>query len=267
MALTKDLVENPSLWRLSMQICSRSLEVFAHPVTGDASGVGASLPFDAAATSRGAAFEEVVYSNPMLLLPFGKTDIVVDSEEALIVATGTDAEEVAGLLRLPPSCVMHRSEIDARNDVLFSVDSAVANFIGRTFDRAEISHTLGVLARYHSLKGRRSNTSNMIVNLGLRSVDILVFNRFGLVMARHFDRLDNEDAVYYILAIFKEAGLDVETDELILSGDSSRRMELTPSLRRFVNIVLPAIFPSAAYHGDPAALKAPFPLGILPILG
>lgn len=266
MALTKDLVDNPAIWRLSMQVCSHTLEVFAHPLAGDAPGVCASVAYDVAAASPAAAFEEAVYANPMLLLPFSTVDIVVDNSRAMVVAAGTSTEAVRKLLRLPESETLRETPIDSRNSLVYSLGEPLGNFIGRTFDTAKVSHTLAVLCRYHTLKGRRSNTSNMIVNLGNKSADILVFNRFGLVMARHFDEISIDDAAYYILAIFKQAQLDAETDELLIAGNSTRRMKLAPILGRFVSLVLPAIFPSALYHGDSTALKAPYPLGILPAL-
>lgn len=265
MALTKDLIDNPSLWHLSLMAGSHALDVFARPVVGDAPAVGVRLPYDAAASSIAGAVEEAVYANPMLLQPFGRTDIVVDSDRAMVVPAHTSAEGVRTLLSLPASCVLRSDPIDSANELMYGLDERLDNFIARTFDTARVTHSLAVLARYYTLRGRRSNSSNMIVNLGQESADLLVFNRYGLVMARHFDSLSDDDAVYYILAVFRQAGLDPTSDELIVAGNAGRRMSMIPRLSRFVGLVLPAIFPAAAHHGDPAAMKAPFALALLPL--
>lgn len=266
MPLTKDLVENPGLWRLSVMAGAGGMDVFARPVVGEGAAVAASIPFDPASASQAAAVEEAVYANPMLLLPFGKTDIVISDSRALIAPPGTDPGNIATLLRLEPSTVLRTAPIDSRNEVVFGVDSRLDNFIVRTFDTATVTHALAVLGRFYTLKGRRANSANMIVNLGERSADMLVYDHYGLVMARHFDDLDDDDAVYYILAIFREAGLDPETDELLVAGDSNRRLRLSPRLSRFLGLVLPAIFPASAFHGDANALKAPLPLSLLSLI-
>ena len=69
--LTKDLVDDASLWRLSLLIGDGAVDVLAHKIVGDAPIVSARLPFDPAASSTAAAVEEVIYANPLLLAPFG----------------------------------------------------------------------------------------------------------------------------------------------------------------------------------------------------
>lgn len=269
--LTKDLVDQPALWRLSLLIGDDALDVLAHRVVGEASLVSERITFDRAATSPAAALEEAVYANPLLLAPFGKTDIVVRTGDFFIVPpeTAADHEAVEALASVFPlgqgTKVPVASPIDSRNSAVMMLDKGIANFLGRTYDSAAPQHVLSPLGQYFTHKSRLGNSSKMYVDLGQESVDILVYDHLGLAAANSLKCGDINDAAYFILAIARTAGLDPQAAEILLSGDSDRRAALTPVLRRFVNYVMPAIFPSAAYRGDPKALKAPFALTILPL--
>ena len=269
--LTKDLVDDASLWRLSLLIGDGSVDVLAHKIVGDAPIVSARLPFDPAASSTAAAVEEVIYANPLLLAPFGKTDIVVRTRRFFILPpeVAGDPDAVESLCEIfPPGdgqftpCV---SALDSRNAVVFLLDKGVANFLARTYDSSAPRHVLSALGQYFTHKSRLGNSSKMYVNLDGASLDILVYDNIGLVAANTIEAPTAENAAYFILAIGRTAGLEPQTSELMIAGDSDRRSSLTPMLRRFIDYVMPAIFPSAAYHGDPNALKASFPLVILPL--
>lgn len=269
--LTKELVDDPSLWRLSLLIGDEGIDVLAHRVVGEAPLVWSRIGFDPAAATPAAAIEEAVYANPLLLAPFGKVDIVVRTRRALVVpaAVASDADAVEALVTLfPPGdgkFTPFTSPVDSRNSVVFLLDKGVANFLARTYDASAPRHVLSALGCFFTHKSRLGNSAKIYVNLEKETIDLLVFDNFGLAAANSFDCPDINDAAYYVLAVGRTAGLDPQTAEILLSGNPDRRSALTPLLRRFVNYVMPAIFPSAAYHGDPRALKASFPLIILPL--
>ncbi len=269
--LTKDLVDDPSLWRLSMLIGDSAIDVLAHRVVGGTDLVCASLPFDTGTTTAAGAIEEAVYANPLLLAPFGKIDIVVRTSDFFItppeVAGNNEAmQSLSEIFRGGDSrSVQFLSPVDSRNAVTFFLDKGVANFLGRTYDPTRPQHVLSSLGRYFTYKSRLGNSSKMYVNLTAGHMDLLVFDNLGLAAANSFSCPDINDATYYVIAVARTAGLDPQASEVFLAGDQERRAALTTILRRFFNYVMPAIFPSAAYHGNPAALKAPFPLIILPL--
>lgn len=265
MAFTKDQIDNPALWDLGMMIDAAGIDVFAHAAVGEAALVRGRIDFDASASSLASAVEEAVYANPMLLLPFRKVDILLDTDGAMAVPHEVDTEAVAALIDFEKEDdTLLRSPLDERNDLLFPVPRGLANFLRRTYDGTAPRHVLSALAAYHSKSARRGNRAKMFVNLARDSVDVLVYNRYGLAAARRVaGTADIQNAAYWILAIFQHCGLDAENDELSISGDASRRRELKDVLGRYINYVFPAIFPSAAYHGDSQAMLSPFPLTIL----
>lgn len=264
MTLNKELVDDPANWRLSMLLEPDAIEVFAHRLVGEAPVVAARLPLSATAP-QAEAFEEAVYANPLLLMPFQKTDLLISTADALIAPPDVEEEPLRQLLGFENDKSLIFSEIDDRNSVAFLAPRGVANFVGRTFDKLQPRHVLSVLARYSLVRSQRGNTAKAYVCLGKKSLSLLVLNNLGLVMARHFDDVGIDEAAYWILAVFRHCGLDPQADEIFIAGDGDRRHQLTPRLSKFVNYVMPAIFPSAAYHGDAQAMKAAFPLTILPL--
>lgn len=262
-ALTKDLVAVPEHWRLSLRLTADALDVFAHPFIGEEEPLAAVIPFEPGVARQADALQEAIYANPLLLQPFGRVDFVVASEDVLIVPNEADSQLIAGLFGLDEDCQVLESAVDNRSKAMFMLPKAVANFITRTFERTAPRHELSVLAEYFGTKGRQNNASRMFVDLGERSANILAYGPYGLIAAKHIDKATNDDVAYWTLAIFKEAGLDAETNEIMISGDSQRRHALMPQLNRFVSYVMPAIFPAAAYHGSAAAMRAPFSLSVI----
>ncbi|MDE6135730.1 MAG: DUF3822 family protein, partial [Muribaculaceae bacterium] len=125
------------------------------------------------------------------------------------------------------------------------------------------------LLRYFSRKTLLGNTAKLYAHFNsgsARSVDILVFGPDGSPsMISSHPATSGTDAVYYILASAKACGLAFDSDEILICGDAAMRDAVMPTLRRYFNYVMPVIFPSAAFRAGREALKAPFPLIILPL--
>jgi hypothetical protein len=263
-ALTRDMVDNPALWRLSLLLCANSLEVAAVRTTGEADVISASIPLSAESS-----FEEAIYANPLLLAPFGKIDIVVTTPDCYILPADTVADSAAldsleqMMCNRSVRTVRYTDDIDSRNGLMFRLEHRVANFLTRTFGAVVPRHRLAVLAQYFSHKSRLGNTGKVYVNLRSDSADVVAYDSMGLVSLATYHCPDIADASYYVLAAIKSAGLDPAVDEILIAGDPARRAALSAELRRFANCVMPAVFPSALYHAS--AGKLPFELVILPL--
>ena len=269
--LTRDLIADPELWRLSMMICVDGVEVVMRRVTGEPELLTSSLKYDAGAQSSAAALEELVYANPLLLAQFGKVDIVLRTTAFQILPpeVAHDADAVEALLDMLPHPdgrpVAYVSEIDDRNSVVNFVDKGVANFLARTFFAVDPVSHLSVFGQYFTHQSRLGNSGKMYVNISEKYMDILAFNSLGLSIANTYVCTDDDNAAYYVLAAARAVGFDFTADELLISGNVERRATLMTTLRKFANYVMPTIFPATAYRGDRNALRAPFELIVLPL--
>lgn len=263
--LNSTLVDNPSLWRLSLLIGEKGIDAVARRQVGEPEHISAYIPFDSAAASVSSALEEAVYSNPLLLQPFAKTDIVISGGFTLVMPVDASLDDVDSIFPSSGESVSLSAPIDSRNKLIFRIDRGVANFLRRTFDNATPIHALAVLGQYFSHRSRLGNSSKMYADIGVSGMNILVYNPLGLAMANTFNCPSIKDAAYFALASANTADFDFTEDEIRVAGNAERRGELMTVLRKFARNVVPAIIPAGAVNGDSSLLAAPFTLLILPL--
>lgn len=262
--------ENTRLWRIALQLAPQALSVVQTSTVADASLRRFTLPLDPSQTSL-RALEEAVYSMPELLGDFDRTDIIVRTGSYIVVPgelSDDDALSAAAYAQLdnsddPSTLVIDRTDSAT---VVWSIDSDIRNFLARTFRNVPVQCHVSPLLRYLRRRSESGNTAKLYAHLTGDSIDIIIFsadNRL-LLAVTHTAETDT-DALYFIMATARHAGLDLTSDEILLFGDAARRMSLMPLVSRYAARVMPLIFPSAALRAGREAFKAPFPLILLPL--
>lgn len=263
-----ETIDNGGTRRLSLLVTPTALEAMVHHGPGEAAALTFSVPLDGTLSPAG-ALEAAVYATPLLLQPFGKTDIVLRMPRWMLVpAAETYAagfEDAISDIAGDDDMVPVVTPVDEGYSQVTFVDRQTLAFLRRTFDTATLRGHIGVLARWFGSHRSRGNTGKVYVNLHGEGLDILVFDSMGLAAAKSADTAEDSDAVYYILAMARAAGNDSGNTDIFIGGDADRRAALTPSLGRFATAVMPAIFPSALFGGDHAVLDAPLTLSLLPL--
>lgn len=266
--LTRDMIAAPERWRLSMCLRKSMLEVLAWcPESPGESPVAATVPLTPGAAVT--ALEEAVYSHPLLLARYARTDLVIADDRFHILPpeTGADPDVLDCLDDMlggnhPATAV---TPIDSRNSQISLIDHDIVRFVQRTFDACHIQGHIGVLGRFFARRARLGNSAKLYVNLHPSgTVDLLAFNALGLAAANSFMAPDDNDAIYYILAVADTVGLDLENDELHIGGDPARRGVLIPLLTGYAANVVPLIVPSPAWR-PAAGTYTPLELIILPL--
>lgn len=268
-------IEQPSLWRLALQVDRDALRAVMWSTVEESTLVHFSVPFDPTFPLV-KAIEEAVYATPVLLSDFGKIDVVVRTHRFLPLRKDTDEDlktELLNYCRLitpDDEAVVRTDSTASDSEIIWAADSGVMRFLARTFRNPCVSSHIAILSRYFSRRAMLGNSGKVYVHFhqgaDTRSADIIAYGTDGrpaLMTTKTFRT--NEDALYYILASLKEAGLDPHADEILLCGNTATRDEMMPLLRRYVSSVMPVIFPSAAFRAGRQALSAPFPLVILPL--
>ena len=273
---TPDLsaIADPRLWRLALQIDSEALRAVLWSTVEDASLIRFTLPLDPTLPPA-AALEEAVYAAPVLLADFAAVDVVLRTRACLLAPSQLPDDCVRRMMKY--ACVASdsdviRSSAASRGDaaVHMAVDADVARFLARTFRNPRVHCHAAVLDRYFGSKSALGNSGKVYVHFhqgaSSREADILCYAAGGRLAIVTTHRCDtDDDAVYYIAATAREAGLDLASDEILLCGNQQLRDSVMPKLRRYASYVMPLIFPSAAFRVGRDALNAPFPLIILPL--
>lgn len=269
-------IENPRVWRLALMVDGReTLRAVLSSTVEDTSLIHFTMPLDPTVPLL-RSLEEAVYAAPVLLSDFGRVDVVVRTDAYTMVPPKLDsagceaAARIAGLLHNDAAQrVMTDDTGTAMARTVWTLDEDVAAFIQRTFRNPDIICHITPLLRYFSRKTLLGNSGKLYVHFNAgshRGADLMLFGPEGMLefTASHSCPTDS-DAAYFTLAAAKTYGLSFASDEILICGDGPARDSVMPLLRKYFNHVMPVIFPSIAFRAGREALKAPFPLIILPL--
>lgn len=268
--LGKDLIDNPQMWQLVLEVSPRALAVIAFSRYEDHALIFDNMPLDAAAPTALRAIEDAIYDNPMLLLDFKHVTIIYDTMRFLpvpIPATAVAEEMVRHVFS--ENDAAHGdilvNELPALSSAIaFEVPSDILGFLRRTFHAPRITVPLAPLATYFQSKYQTRCNGKTLVNFNGQRLDIVTLGDTAPLLLNSYNFIEPLDAVYYILASRQKLSL-LDTDEIMIAGDRTTRAAVTPILRRYVRYVMPAIFPSVMFRAGKASLAAPFEMIIAPL--
>lgn len=262
-------IDNPTLWRLGLELSADRLTAVVSSSVADASlrVVHVALPPEGDLHHR---LEEAVYSAPWLLADFGKVDIVVRTCDYTLVPAGAEcAEGATEMCRLDDDAVDTTLLSDATPpaDVAWTLPASTVAFLNRSFPTATLQCHISPLLTYFSGRTMMGNSSKLFAHFNADDIlDLAAFSTEGRLLAASTHRCPTDaDALYYILATARLAGLDPDADEVLLCGAAPRRLSIAPILNRYMRRAMPLIFPSQALRSGREAFNAPFPLVILPL--
>lgn len=264
--LTRDLIADPANYRLALMIASDAIDVVVRRVAGEEEPITAHIALQQG-VDLSSAVEEAIYANPLLPAQlFNRVDIILRPErfQLLDAATAADGDAIEALAQLihndaaAPTPII--CSINADYALVALIPPQLARFIRRTFDRANILSHLSPLASYFGRQSRQGNCEKLYAVIHGANLDLLAFTPAGLVAANSYRCPDLNDAAYFILALAKSLNFNLESDHIIVAGDSPLRASLLAVLRKFVANALPAIVPA-----DASAVNAPLHLQILPL--
>ncbi|MDE7377021.1 MAG: DUF3822 family protein [Muribaculaceae bacterium] len=266
--LTKDLVAKPQLWRLAMRVGQQAVDVAINTPLEDHALIYRHFDLEPGMEPL-AAFEDLIYDNPLLLSDFDKVDILIDTPRFTLVPSEVRSDDVrADIVQAiwpDPALTTLAQDLPTGDTLLMAADSGLVSFIRRTFLEGRIHHPIGVLATYFSARSGQGNASKLFCRLRPGAVDMVGMAQGRLAVATSAEAPTPDDMAYFILATAQTCGLSLDADELCLYGDADLREQVAPLLRPLARYVMPVIFPSEIFKAGKDALQAPFELMILPL--
>ena len=269
--LQKDLIENPSIWQLVLEISARAIEVVAFSPYENHSLISESIPLAPDAGSHLRAVEDAVYDNPLLLADFSKVTVLYDTQRFLPVASQLGGSATALLRKaFPPQADAPASVVATGMPSIgmmlaMEVPDDMLGFLRRTFHRAVITHPLVPQAVWLRAKYPTRHRGKTLVNLRPDRTDVVILGEEEPLILNTFRVSGPMDSLYYILAGRQAYGLRPD-DEIFIAGDRERRNAVGTLLRRYVRFVMPAIFPSVMFRAGKASLGAPFEMILAPVV-
>lgn len=266
--LTKDLVAQPQLWRLGLRVSRQAVDVVINTPLEDHALIYRHFVL-APGMEPLAAFEDLIYDNPLLLADFGKVDVLIDTPRFTLVPSEISSEEaraeIVQSIWPDPELAPLAQELPTGETLLMAVPSGLLSFVRRTFPEGRIHHSIGVLASYFSGCSQHGTGSKLYCRLRPGAVDMIGMTHGRLALATTAEAPTVDDMAYFILAAAQTYGLNLDADEICLCGNPELREQVTPMLRQIAHYVMPVIFPSEIFKAGKDALLAPFELMILPL--
>ncbi|MCD7899924.1 MAG: DUF3822 family protein [Bacteroides sp.] len=118
--------------------------------------------------------------------------------------------------------------------VLFGMDKTVYNLCRLYFINVNFYSQVSPLIEYFSGKSRIRHTRKIYVYLRDKAMDIYAFEKSAFQLVNSFNCSTIDDAVFYLLYIWKGLDMNQEEDELYLLGESSEKELLQKELLRFI---------------------------------
>lgn len=270
---TNDIkIENPHLWTLTLFVDDRHIHFMLHNDKEHDSLICRDIEIGKWSDDdeRLRAVENAVYDNPLLLNEFKRINVSVDSMQFIFLPPGYGTDEDARRafdVAFPDASgdfVVSRGN-NCRADVAFMLPQGLHQFLRRTFSNATVRLHIETMCSYFRGKTNTSNISKVAAYIRNGRIDVCAYRRGQLQMANTYVCRTNDDAIFYILAVWNMLGLDVRSDEIQLAGDKAVRNAITPRLREYVTYVVPVMVPPAAMRMASDAAKAPLNLLILAI--
>ncbi|MCC8117524.1 MAG: DUF3822 family protein [Bacteroidales bacterium] len=250
--LTKDMAPVPQMWRMAMAVRPLLVEVVLNPLLEDATLVHETIELDKSMAQL-AAFEDMIYENPLLLSDFDRTSVLIDTTKFTIVPREITNEELREKIMLAlypdPKLTVVAQEIEGTDDtLLMAVDSGLLAFLQRTFLDGKIMHPIAVMAGYFSNRARQGNADRVYARVRPGWVDVVATEGQMLRIANSFVAPTADDAAYYIMAATQTSEYNLLDTEIMIFGDTSLRDDVMARLRPFAPKVMPLIFPSELYR-------------------
>ena len=113
----------------------------------------------------------------------------------------------------------------------------INNYIFETFGEFTYKHSSTVLVDALLQKKHESDTTEVYLHVNSNTIEITVLDKKQLQLFNVFEYHSKEDFIYYVLFVFEQLNLDVETTLVYLSGLVNKNDELYTLLYTYIRHV------------------------------
>lgn len=211
-----------------------------------------------------AGLQELFYTHDFLAWSYKETRIIICTTQYTLVPEVLYQEKkkedfLSFLFSFPEKkCITNVLEKEQAR-LLFGMDNELYEFCARSFIHPQFIHSLTPLALWWSGQSQLSLPCHMYVVFHGREMDVFCYEQGKLTFANSFQTEKAEDALYYILYVWRQAGLDQEKDILLYSSGATKSLDIEP-LQRYLRHVHPVEIPADVYLLGDEIHQAPIDL-------
>ena len=260
-------IRNPQTWSLALRIDEDCLQFAAFSNAEPSSLISRKVQLAGSEDNYLRSLENCIYDTPLLLLDFNRITLAFTSRRFMIAPDALSDAQASDAFKALYGDVPGDVAIDhlprCSAKIAFELPAGVLRFINRTYENVTIHHHLRAVCEHFAAKSQGASVSRQYVYLHDSTADVCIFSQGRLALANSYSCPTPDDAAFFVLNAWQQAGLNPTTDELQLIGDRTVRDAVAPMLRNYVTYVMPAIFPAASMRMGHDAVKTPFDLILL----
>lgn len=214
-----------------------------------------------------ANLREALLSSDILKAPYQRTLVMVDSPVLMVPTDLFHEKEKTELYfhaftKRTQQVVMHTVLPDLNSVALFSIDKDLLAVINDRMPQPSI--VAAMISVWHHLH-QRSYTGTHQKLYGYfhdRQMEVFSFNKNRFKFCNTYTVNNSNNALYYLLSVWKQFGMEPEHDELHLVGDLPDEEALLNEARQFIKRVF-YINPSGEFNRAPVTRIAGMPYDMM----
>lgn len=224
------------------------------------------------AISMTANLKQVVAEQEELQHTYRRTEILLEGARYTLVPLELFEEEqieaIYGYSQTKSRMELVEYNILTATDmvVVFAIDKSTRAFIEEQWPGARVRAGITPLLEHWASKCRQAAPMDagrrMYIHEGKRAIHIAAFDHRKPLLANSYEVKGVEDAVYYILNVWKQLGFDQEHDTLFLTTDRMSQQNVVDVLKRYVKSVA-MVNPVAEFNRSVAAQSGEIPYDML----
>ena len=217
--------------------------------------------------SIAANFREALRTVPLLSVRYDHVCVMV-STPVLQVPVNLFREEEADMLYRHSFTdegqfvVMYNVLTELSSVAVFAVQKDLRTVVGDAFGKVQYMPVVMPVWNHLHQRSYTGQHGKLYGYFHDRRMEVFSFAQNRFKFCNSFAVTNARDALYYLLAAWKQLGLDARHDELHLAGDLAERDELTAEAQQFVKRVF-YINPSGEFNRAPVTQIAGMPYDLM----
>ncbi|OAV68328.1 hypothetical protein Barb6_02141 [Bacteroidales bacterium Barb6] len=198
------------------------------------------------------SLKDFFYANEFFEWTYNRIHIVPLSSQYTIVPQALfddkrKEEMFAFNFSRPENACLFNTLDDEQAVIVFGIDKEVHEFCSRSFINPLFVHPVTPQLALCKRQSRISPARRMYGIRHDKALDIICYDQGNLTLVNTFQAETLDDILYYLLFVWRQAGMDQEKDELYLFDNTGKYNALTHILHTYLRQIRPVEIPTEAY--------------------
>ena len=208
-------------------------------------------------------------------LPSGnvkRVQVVIDTPSMLVPIEQFEEENINDLYAYTfapsqePRKILFNVLPDLKAVCLFPINKDLYGVINDRYDDVQFIHALAPVWRHMHQRSFTGNFNKLYASfLGGRQLCLFAFQQNRFKFCNSFEATHAQDALYFIIYVWKQLRMDVLHDELHLFGDSPDKEQLSQNLKQYLQKVY-ASSPTIEFCKAPATKVKVMPYDLMTLI-